>query len=145
MLLGLGVDLCAIERVGEAIGRPRFLERVFSPAERERLLAASGPRRDELAAGLFAAKEAVAKALGTGFTGFGPWDIEVAPDAAGRPRCRLMNGALARAEALAGDGWSVFVSITHEGGMAAAVAVLEGSAERPRESSSGTENGGNCE
>ena len=62
MLLGLGIDLCAIARMEAAIERPRLLARVFTPGERARICAASGPRRAEMAAGLFAAKEAAAKA-----------------------------------------------------------------------------------
>ena len=126
MILGIGLDLCEISRISRAIERPRFLERFYTEAERARILAASEARRAEIAAGLFAAKEAVAKALGTGFDGFGPSDIETTPDAAGRPVCRLYNGAEERASQLSSGKYSLFVSITHEKGMAAAVAVLEG-------------------
>ena len=125
VISGIGLDLCAIGRICRAIERPRFLQRVYTPAEAGRIQAASEARRGEIAAGLFAAKEAVAKALGTGFSGFGPWDIEIAPDAAGRPLCRLSGGALQRAETLCGKAPRVWVSITHENGMAAAMAILE--------------------
>ena len=126
MLLGIGLDLCRIERIGRALEKPRFLERVYAPAERARIEAASGHRRSEIAAGLFAAKEAVSKALGTGFVGFFMSDIEITPDDAGRPVCALLNGARARAELLSGGRpWRVWVSITHENGMAAATAMLE--------------------
>ena len=126
MILGIGMDLCEIERMGRAIKKPRFVDRVFTPAEGERIRAASDVRRAEVAAGLFAAKEAVAKALGTGFSGFGTADVEITPDAAGRPTCALHRGALDRARALCGgDAFRVWVSITHEKGMAGAVAVIE--------------------
>ena len=95
-------------------------------AEGARIRAASGHRAGEIAAGLFAAKEAAAKALGTGFDGFGFIDIEVMPDASGRPVCALHRGAHDRAARLAGSAYRVHVSITHESGMAAAVAILEG-------------------
>ena len=121
MILGTGIDLCAIDRMARAIGRARFLERVYTPAERLRIEAATEHRRGEIAAGLFAAKEAVAKALDTGFDDFGPADIEVLPDEKGRPTCTLHN----RAAALARGG-RLHISITHESGMAAAVAILEG-------------------
>ena len=120
MILGLGLDLCRIERIAQAVERPRFLDHVYTPRERSRILAASPPRRGEIAAGLFAAKEAVAKALGTGFSGFGPADIEILPDASGRPVCTLHGGAKDRS-----GGGRVWVSVTHEAGMAAATAVLE--------------------
>ena len=126
MILGIGLDLCEIHRIEKAIARAHFLERVFTAAERARILSVSGPRRGEIAAGLFAAKEAVSKALGTGIAGFGPADIEITPDAAGCPRCALHGGALDRARALAGgDSFRLWVSITHEQGMAAATAVME--------------------
>ena len=120
MIRGVGMDLCDIERMEKAIERPRFLERVYTERERARILAANGTRRGEIAAGLFAAKEAVAKALGTGFNGFGPEDIEITPDALGRPVCTLHKRAADLAQ-----GGRVHVSITHERGMAGATAVLE--------------------
>ena len=126
MILGIGLDLCETARIGRAIERPRFLQRVFTPAERARILAASGQRRAEIAAGLFACKEAAAKALGTGFSGFGPADVEFVPDSCGRPVAALHRGAKSRAVALAGGGWRMWVTITHEAGLAAATAVLEG-------------------
>ena len=126
MIHGTGIDLCAIGRIEKAIERPRFLERVYTEAERGRIQAVEGPRRGEIAAGLFAAKEAAAKALGTGFDGFGFIDIEVMPDASGRPVCALHKGAHDRAAQLTGGAYRVHVSITHESGMAAAVAILEG-------------------
>jgi len=127
VILGIGLDLCQIERMERAIQRPRFLERVFTPAERERILSSSGKRRSEIAAGIFAAKEAVSKALGTGFKSFFADAIEILPDADGRPTCALTGGAKTRADSLCGGGcWRVWVSVTHENGFAAANAILEG-------------------
>lgn len=123
MILGIGLDLCDIGRMARAIEREHFLKRVFTQGEAERIRAAGELRRGEIAAGIFAAKEAVAKALGTGFDGFGPDAVEILPDAHGRPTCTLHK----RARELAGPA-RVHVSITHEGGMAAAVAILEGEA-----------------
>lgn len=140
MILGIGTDLCQISRIERAIEKPRFLERVFTPAERARIEAAAGARRGEIAAGTFAAKEAVAKALGTGFDGFFADAVEILPDAAGRPICTLSGGAFARAQALAQSPandpqaraqaaddapFRVWLSITHDSGLAAATAVLE--------------------
>lgn len=120
MILGIGLDLCEIRRIEQAIEKPHFLERVFTPGERARILAADGHRRGEIAAGMFAAKEAVAKALGTGFDGFGPDAVEILPDPRGRPVCTLHNRALERA-----GNARVLVTITHESGFAAATAILE--------------------
>ena len=120
MILGIGLDLCDIGRIEKAIEKEHFLERVFTEGERARILAARGARRGEIAAGMFAAKEAVAKALGTGFTGFGPDAVEILPDKNGRPACTLYEHALA----LAGDA-RVHVTVTHESGFAAATAIVE--------------------
>ena len=130
MILGIGLDLCEIERMKRAVEKPRFVDRVFTAAEAARIRAAAEGRAAEIAAGLFAAKEAVAKALGTGFAGFGPGDIEITPDIAGRPLCALYEGARARANALAGPYKPrIWESVTHEKGMAAATAVIEGEAQ----------------
>ena len=125
MIAGIGLDLCEIERIKRAIERPHFVERVFTAAEAARINAASDMRRAEIAAGLFAAKEAVLKALGTGLSGIGTAEIEIIPDAAGCPRCALRGKAIERARALCGERFTVWVSITHESGMAAATAILE--------------------
>ena len=121
MIIGLGIDLIEIARIGRAVERhPQFLDRFFSEAERE----AVSRKGMQTAAGYFAAKEAVSKALGTGIRGFGMADISIEPDELGRPVAKLSGGAHARMEALGGK--SLFVSITHDAGFAMAVAVLEG-------------------
>ena len=119
MILGLGIDLCDIARIERAIKNERFLLRVYTEGERAKI-AERGP---STAAGYFAAKEAAAKALGTGFRDFMLKDIEITPDALGRPNAALYNGALERMRALGGRGMAV--SITHSGGCAAAVVVIE--------------------
>ena len=120
MIQGVGTDLCRIDRIARAMENPRFLDRLYSPAERARLENLCDKRRHERAAGMFAAKEAVAKALGTGFTGFGFADVEILSDERGKPVVRLHGGA---AE-MAGDA-QVHLSISHDGGMAMAFAVIE--------------------
>ena len=120
MILGIGTDVCQIERIAKAIANPRFLARVFTDSERARLDGLCPERVSERAAGIFAAKEAVAKALGTGFSGFGCADIEILADANGRPYAALHSGAAQ----LAG-GAKVHLSISHDGGVAVAFAVLE--------------------
>lgn len=121
MIQGIGLDLCEIGRIARAIEKEHFLKRVYTPREQARITAAAGARRGEIAAGIFAAKEAVAKALGTGFDGFFADAIEILPDAKGRPACRLYGRALELAR-----GARVWVSVTHESGIAAATAILEG-------------------
>ena len=119
MIAGLGIDVCEIARIEKALEHPRFPLRAFTEGERARI----DQRGAKTAAGLFAAKEAVAKALGSGFDGFGLESVEVLWDEAGRPCCRLTGGALEKLNALGGG--RVFLSITHDAGVAAAVAVIE--------------------
>ena len=75
---------------------------------------------------MFAAKEAVAKALGTGFTGFGFPDIEILADEKGRPVVNLYRGA-----ALLAEDASVHLSISHDGGLALAFAAIESKGGTP--------------
>lgn len=124
-ILGLGLDLVELERLGAVLARhrQRFLERVCRPGEvAER---GDGGAMVQHVGGLFAAKEAVLKALGTGW-GAGAWfrDVEVVRQPGLGPTIRLHDGALRRANELGVV--RIHVSITHERGHAAAVAVLEG-------------------
>ena len=125
MILGIGTDLCRIDRIKKALENARFLERVYTESERSHLEGMCQGRIHERAAGFFAAKEAVAKALGTGFAGFGPADIEILYEEAGRPYAVLHGraGEIAR-------GARIHLSITHEDNMAQAFAVLESEDER---------------
>ncbi len=119
----MGVDLvevlrleAAIERQGEA-----FLRRVFTDGEREYCTAKAEPA--VFYAARFAAKEAVAKAFGTGIGASIGWlDIEVVHDEAGAPQVRLLGKGTELAESRRVG--RVLVSLTHTGGMAAASVVL---------------------
>ena len=122
MILGIGLDMIEIERVGRAITRQRFRERVYTGAERDWL--ASSAWRAERAAGRFAAKEAAAKALGTGIGRVRWVDIEVTAEDTGRPGIRLY-GEAARAAAELGVE-RMWVTITHDRGRAAACVIAEG-------------------
>lgn len=124
MILGHGVDLAEVERVRRSVERfgDRFLERVFTAGERA--YAGDGPRRDERLAARFAAKEAVFKALGTGWAqGVGWTDIEVVREASGRPVLSLHGKARELAETLGVRRWHL--SLTHTGTMAMASVIAE--------------------
>lgn len=123
MVVGLGLDICPIVRGAEMLANERFMNRVFSPEE-QAYLAERGEQAAQSAAGMFAAKEAVLKALGTGMNGATLREVCVTHESGGRPLARLSGGAHARLEALCGK--RVLLSITHDGGMAAAVAIAEG-------------------
>lgn len=129
LLTGIGVDLCAVSRMERAIARAGFLNRVYTEQERA-ALEQKGRGRAQSAAAMFAAKEAVAKALGTGFAGgVEPWVIEVTHGEHGAPGIRLHGDALARLEEIGGG--RVLLSLTHEGDMSMAFAVIEGCGPGP--------------
>lgn len=121
MIVGLGIDVCSIERMRRALERhgERFFARICSPAERGDL---SGRDAATSLAGRFAAKEAFAKAL-DGAPGVGWHEVEVRRAASGRPVLTLSGNAVAAASAAGADAWHV--SITHDAGVAVAVVVLE--------------------
>jgi len=123
-IAGIGVDRIRIARVRRALERhgERFVARVFTEAETAQARRKGNPARRH--AMLFAAKEAVAKALGTGFRqGVAPRHIETLHEAGGRPVVRLHGGA---AEAAARLGVArVHVSLTDDDGVAMAFAIAE--------------------
>ena len=123
-LLGVGVDLCGVARIERAIEKAHFYERVFTVEERA-YLDKKGRGRAQSAAAMFAAKEAVAKALGTGFSGgVMPWNISVVHDEKGVPGAELTGAAKTRMEQIGGR--NVMLSLSHEGGSAIAFAVIGG-------------------
>jgi len=111
------VDLAQFRRDLE-IGRDGFLRRLYTDAE----VVDSGGRIELLASG-FAAKEAVAKALGSGIRGIGWKDIEVDLDSTDRPRIVLHGRARERATALGICKWSL--SMSHSATVALAVVIAE--------------------
>jgi holo-[acyl-carrier protein] synthase len=112
---GVGIDVVDIGRFGEALERtPSLRERLFTEQERSRPLASLAAR--------FAAKEALAKALGAP-TGMAWLDAEIVNEASGDPRFDIKGSVLARANDLGVE--SVHVSLSHDAGIASAVVVLE--------------------
>ena len=127
MILGIGTDLVDIRRIEKTILRhgERFLDRVFTRDERAR--ADRRANRIDTYAKRFAAKEACAKALGTGFRG-GVFfrDLGVVNLASGKPTLRLTGGALKRLEAITPEGFTtqIDLALTDEWPIAQAVVVI---------------------
>jgi holo-[acyl-carrier protein] synthase len=125
-IVGHGIDLVDIERIERMVREhgARFLERCFTPSERA-YCAANPKRQVEHLAGRFAAKEAVLKALGTGWSGGIAWtDIEIVRDAAGQPGVVLSGPCLLAAQRLGVRRW--LLSISHISTHATASAIAEG-------------------
>lgn len=123
-ILGLGVDLADIERVGRVLAKyPRFAERCFTEHERDYAFRFATPER-RLAA-RFAGKEAVMKSMGTGWRRLGWRDIEIT--GGGKPTVRMSGKAAGRADALGVT--EVLVTITHTDKSALVMAVAVGEHE----------------
>ena len=128
MIIGLGSDIVDVRRIAEVIERhgERFLGRIFTPVERAK--AERRARRVETYAKRFAAKEACAKALGTGIRAGVFWrDMGVVNLPSGRPTMALTGGAAARLQSLLPPGHhaNIHVTITDEFPLAQAFVVIE--------------------
>ena len=132
MITGLGVDIVEIDRMREAIERrPKMKERLFS--EDERAYCDSRNRPEIHYAMRFAAKEAVLKALGTGFKGMRFTDVEVMRDETGRPAPHLKGRAAEVAEERGVLEMHLSLSFTHTTAVASAVAITEAHRPKPPE------------
>ena len=127
MILGIGSDITDVRRIAKVIERhgDRFLDRVFTPIERTK--ADKRRNRVETYAKRFAAKEACAKALGTGLRA-GVWwrDMGVVNLPGGRPTMELTGGAKRRLQKITPEGYEarIDLTITDEGPMAHAFVVI---------------------
>ncbi|PZS33182.1 MAG: holo-ACP synthase [Pseudonocardiales bacterium] len=121
MILGVGIDVVPVARFAEALERtPALARRLFTSGE---LVTPSGePRSAESLAARFAAKEALAKALGAG-GGMAWTDAEVHTDDSGRPSLAVQGTVAVRAASLGVTRWHL--SMSHDGGMAAATVIAE--------------------
>jgi holo-[acyl-carrier protein] synthase len=120
MKLATGVDLIEIARIEEVVARhgKHYLERIFTPAELEYC----GKRAESLA-GRFAAKEAVAKALGTGIGDVAWQEIEILGDEQHAPALTLHGAADRKAKELGLTNWSVSISHSQSHSVAFVVAM----------------------
>jgi holo-[acyl-carrier protein] synthase len=115
MIVGVGIDVCDLDRFATSIARrPGMLARLFTAAEAERPMASLAAR--------FAAKEALAKALGAP-AGLVWLDAEVTTDGDGRPAFLVTGTVAARARELGVV--TIHVSLSHDAGMASAVVICE--------------------
>jgi len=127
VIIGIGSDIVDVRRIAKVIERhgERFLGRIYTPAERAK--AERRANRMETYAKRFAAKEACAKALGTGFRRGVFWrDLGVVNLPGGKPSMKLTGGALKRLQAItpAGCQASIEVSLTDEGPTAQAIVII---------------------
>lgn len=121
MIIGIGTDIIEIDRIETAVKRTKnFINKVFTKNEIE-IFEARG-FKSEIIAGNFAAKEAVSKAVGTGFRSFGVKDIEILRDEFGKPVVNLSDKVY---EVLKRRKVNIYISISHSRTNAIAYAVME--------------------
>lgn len=123
MVIGVGIDIVEVSRIMAAIERESFVKRVFTASEAA-YCRSRGVQQAASFAARFAAKEAVAKALGSGFAGGNIKDIEVVVGAGGKPAIVLHGSFAVLADKLGVT--ATHISLTHTREYAAAQAVLEG-------------------
>lgn len=121
MIKGIGIDIIEVCRIENSIRNPKFVNKIFTAKEQEYLLKRNMNKLT--AAGMFSAKEAVSKALGTGFGKVKWTDIEILKEAGGKPYAVLHGAAAQTLKSMGGT--RVFVSIAHIKEYALAQAVIE--------------------
>ncbi|MBQ1274033.1 MAG: holo-ACP synthase [Cellulosilyticum sp.] len=123
MVIGVGTDIIEINRIEKAIHKTKsFLDKVYTEREQEYYII--NHKNIETLAGFFAAKEAISKALGTGFRSFNMKDIEIVPNHLGKPEVYIYNNAKKLADDLGIS--KVHISISHCKTYATAFAIAEG-------------------
>lgn len=120
MIVGIGIDIIEINRIEKALMKAAFKERIFTEAERAYLKERN--YNTSTASGIFAAKEAISKALATGIGRVGWKDIEILRDDSGKPLACLKNEAKNVLKDLGGD--RIFLSISHSKEYAIAQAII---------------------
>lgn len=121
MIIGVGTDIIEIKRIQKASFQNNFLAKYFTEEENNFFI--KKRKSPNSIAGNFAAKEAVAKSLGTGFRNFSPIDIEVLRDEKGAPYIKLYNNAKLLAEQKQIS--QIYISISHCIEYATAYAIAE--------------------
>ena len=117
LIIGTGTDIIEISRMENALKSENFMDKVYTKTEKSKTYI-------NTLSGYFAAKEAVSKALGTGFNKISPLEIEIVNDSLGKPFVNLYGNAKEKAESLGIK--TVHVSISHTNEHAIAFAVAEG-------------------
>ncbi len=123
-IVGHGIDIVQTQRIAQMLSEhgQHFLDRVYTPLEQQ-YAQASPKRLVERLSGRFAAKEAVFKALGTGWRGGIAWtDVEVLPDPAGRPMVHLRGQCATVAKELGITAWQISISHIESHATASAIA-----------------------
>lgn len=122
MIKGIGLDIVEIDRIKKAMQNDKFIKKIFTANEikimNERKL------KPETIAGNYAAKEALSKAIGIGIAKMGLKNVEILRELSGRPYIKTENEAKRALTAIGSS--NIWLSITHDAGVAAANVIIEG-------------------
>lgn len=123
MIIGIGTDIIEIDRIEKALNETkRFFDKIYTVKEQQYYT--ENRKHVETLAGFFAAKEAVSKALGTGFRSFNMRDIEIVPNDLGKPEVYLYGNAKQLSDEMGIR--QIQISISHSKAYATAFAIAEG-------------------
>ncbi len=121
MILGIGNDIIEIERVEKAILKEGFKNKVYTQKELENI--EKRGNRTETYAGIFSAKEAISKAIGTGVRGFSLTDLEILNDDLGKPYV-VVSEKLDKILKTKKEDYQIEISISHSRKYATAMAII---------------------
>lgn len=122
MILGIGTDIAKVQRFEKWVNNPEMIERFFNPIEIKK--SGSISHLCEHYAARFAAKEAFAKALGTGLVGFELKDVYIENNSDGKPFLKLQNSAEKKVNEIYGE-CIIHISLSHEKEFATAFVIIE--------------------
>ena len=121
MIVGIGNDIIEIERVDKAISKEGFIAKVYTQREIENIVKRGN--RTETYAGIFSAKEAISKAIGTGVREFALTDLEILNDDLGKPYV-IVSDKLNKIIQRKKENYQIEIAISHSKKYATAMAII---------------------
>ena len=121
MIIGIGNDIIEIERVEKAISKEGFIAKVYTQREIENIVKRGN--RTETYAGIFSAKEAISKAIGTGVREFALTDLEILNDDLGKPYV-IVSDKLNKIIKRKKENYQIEIAISHSKKYATAMAII---------------------
>ena len=121
MIVGIGNDIIEIERVKKAISKEGFIAKVYTQREIENIIKRGN--RTETYAGIFSAKEAISKAIGTGVREFALTDLEILNDDLGKPYV-IVSDKLNKIIQRKKENYQIEIAISHSKKYATAMAII---------------------
>lgn len=125
MIFGVGTDIAKVSRFEKWVKNPEMIRRFFNPCEISEFTGTNLKHLCEHYAARFAAKEALSKALGTGFSGIELKDFGITKDKNGKPEFEFGQKTKDYIDSIAGKNWKAHISLSHEKDFAVAFSIIE--------------------